>query len=90
MAGTAAGDATATGGTSDVVARGLKKTFWAGRQPVHAVVDVSFDMKHGEVTGLLGQNGAAKTNPNPNLNSYPNPNPNFNSNPNPDIRSSEL
>ena len=68
MAGTAAGDAT---GTSDVVARGLKKTFWAGRQPVHAVVDVSFDMKHGEVTGLLGQNGAAKTNPNP----YPNPHP---------------
>ena len=69
MAGTAAGDATT--GTSDVVARGLKKTFWAGRQPVHAVVDVSFDMKHGEVTGLLGQNGAAKTNPNP----YPNPHP---------------
>ena len=59
MAGSAAGDST---GTSDVVARGLKKTFWAGRQPVHAVVDVSFDMKHGEVTGLLGQNGAAKTN----------------------------
>ena len=54
-----------------MVARGLKKTFWAGRQPVHAVVDVTFEMKRGEVTGLLGQNGAAKTNPNPN----PNPNP---------------
>ena len=78
MAGTAAGDPT---GTSDVVARGLKKTFLAGRQPVHTVVDVTFDMKRGEVTGLLGQNGAAKTNPNPNLNSYPNPNPNPNPNP---------
>ena len=28
---------------------------------VHAVVDVSFDVKHGEIFGLLGPNGAGKT-----------------------------
>jgi len=39
----------------------LKKTYAASPAPVHAVVDVSFEMANGEVTGLLGQNGAGKT-----------------------------
>lgn len=50
-----------SGGVVDVQALHLQKTFHTGRTPVHAVTDLSFDMAHGEVTGLLGQNGAGKT-----------------------------
>ena len=53
----------------------------------NAVWDLSLEVPRGSVFGLLGQNGAAKTNPSPNLNSYPNPNPHPNPypypNPNP-------
>jgi ABC-2 type transport system ATP-binding protein len=41
---------------------GVSKTYHpARRQPVHAVRDVSIDVRPGEVTGLLGPNGAGKT-----------------------------
>jgi len=39
----------------------LKKVYQASPAPVHALVDLSFDMQANEVTGLLGQNGAGKT-----------------------------
>lgn len=41
---------------------GVSKTYHpARREPVHAVRDVSIDVRPGEVTGVLGPNGAGKT-----------------------------
>ena len=34
---------------------------FAGRPPVHALTELSLTMYEGQVTGLLGQNGAGKT-----------------------------
>lgn len=40
----------------------LSKTFFdEGRGEVHAVRDVSFECRAGEIFGLLGANGAGKT-----------------------------
>jgi ABC-2 type transport system ATP-binding protein len=41
----------------DVVVRGLRKAYG----PLHAVVDVSFEVGAGEVLGILGPNGSGKT-----------------------------
>ena len=46
-----------------VSVRGLTKVFkdfW-GRSKAHAVNDVDFDVKRGEVFGLLGPNGSGKS-----------------------------
>jgi ABC-2 type transport system ATP-binding protein len=39
----------------------VSKTFTTRTRQVHAVDDVSFELRHGEVLGLLGRNGAGKT-----------------------------
>ncbi len=39
----------------------LRKSYKAGREVVHAVRDVSFKVRRGEIFGLLGPNGAGKT-----------------------------
>lgn len=44
-------------GSPDVVVRGLRKSYG----PLHAVVDVSFEVGRGEVLGILGPNGSGKT-----------------------------
>ncbi|WUJ20013.1 ATP-binding cassette domain-containing protein (plasmid) [Streptomyces sp. NBC_00390] len=44
-----------------IQARGLAKTFATKQGPVHAVVDVDFDVAAGEIVGFLGPNGAGKT-----------------------------
>ena len=48
-----------------LVVRGLSKTYGAGRagkrRRVRAVVDVSFDVRRGEVFGLIGANGSGKS-----------------------------
>ena len=52
--------ATASGGAAVKVTH-LRKTYPGSPAPIHAVVDLSFRMADGVVTGLLGQNGAGKT-----------------------------
>lgn len=48
--------------TDPVVVDGLTKTFYdESRGEVHAVQDVSFSCRAGEIFGLLGANGAGKT-----------------------------
>ncbi|GAB3267221.1 ABC transporter ATP-binding protein [Kineosporia babensis] len=44
-----------------VQARGLRKTFMVGRQPVEAVRNVSLDVPAGGLLALLGPNGAGKS-----------------------------
>ena len=39
----------------------LSKTFRESKQIIHAVQDVSFEVKPGSITGLLGPDGAGKT-----------------------------
>ncbi len=50
-------------GATDGVVRveHLTKTFGAGAGAVHAVEDLSFEVRPGRVTGFLGPNGAGKT-----------------------------
>jgi len=42
-------------------ARELSKTFRVGDREVAALGGVSFDVRHGLVTGLIGPDGAGKT-----------------------------
>jgi ABC-2 type transport system ATP-binding protein len=42
-------------------ARGLRKSFTAGRTTVLAVDGIDLDVEHGEIFGFLGPNGAGKT-----------------------------
>jgi ABC-2 type transport system ATP-binding protein len=45
-----------------VVARQLRKTFTAASgEPLHAVDDISLTIRHGELTALVGPDGAGKT-----------------------------
>jgi len=46
---------------ASVKVESLYKTYPSRPSPVHAVNDLSFEMLDGEVTGLLGQNGAGKS-----------------------------
>src|SRR5262249_58698675 len=46
-----------------LAAEHLSKTFAVGffRKKVHAVIDVSLEVRRGEIFGFLGPNGAGKT-----------------------------
>lgn len=64
-ANTPASEKSSAEGSSDIVVsvKGLKKVFkdfW-GRPKARAVNDVSFDIKRGQVFGLLGPNGSGKS-----------------------------
>lgn len=41
--------------------KNLQKIYASGKTPVHALNDVTFTIKEGEIFGLLGVNGAGKT-----------------------------
>lgn len=44
-----------------IQARGLRRTFTAGKETIEAVRDVTFDVATGELLALLGPNGAGKS-----------------------------
>ena len=44
-----------------VSVRGVRRTFGSGRNAVHAVSDVSFDVAPGELVALVGRSGSGKT-----------------------------
>lgn len=41
--------------------RGLTKTFFSDRGPVHAVQDINLDIPRGAIMGLVGESGSGKT-----------------------------
>ena len=49
-----------TGGPT-IVVEDLRKTYFGGPNPVHAVDGISFSVPQGQVFGLLGPNGAGKS-----------------------------
>jgi len=44
-----------------IIASNLTKTYGKGKAKILAVDDVSFEVSHGEIFGLIGPDGAGKT-----------------------------
>lgn len=42
-------------------AKGLNKVFGTGKEAVHAVKDVNFDVKQGEIIAIVGESGSGKS-----------------------------